>query len=248
MQRVAIITGASSGIGEATARQLAREGYALVLAARSAGAIERLGGELSRAGAPALPEPTDVSQPMELRRLVDLTLARFGRIDVLVNNAGVGETREAAPGSGGVADLTLHTNLLAPIALTRAVLPTMLAQRSGHIVNIGSVASHVGMPHNSSYVASKHGLRGFSASMRRQLLGTGVHVSLISPGFIRTPMTKGVPVPMPGPALIGRAVASVLRRPRREVVAPGFYRAAIWINGALPGLVDLALRVVRRKK
>jgi short-subunit dehydrogenase len=247
MQRVTIITGASSGIGEATARELAREGYALVLAARSATAIERLAGELARAGAPALPVPTDVSQPAQLRRLVELTLERFGRVDALVNNAGVGETRESAAGCGGVADLTLHTNLLAPIALSRVVLPTMLAQRSGHIVNIGSVAGHIGLPHNSSYSASKHGLRGFSASMRRQLLGTGVHVSLISPGFIRTAMTEGNPLPMPGPALIGRAVARVLRRPRREVVVPGIYRAVIRLNDALPGLVDLALRVMRRK-
>ena len=245
MQPVAIITGASGGIGEATAHALAGEGYALVLAARSTTQILRLAGELARGGVPALPVPADVSQPTQLRRLVELALGRFGRIDVLVNNAGVGETRATAPDSGGIADLTLHTNLLAPIALTRAVLPTMLAQRRGHIVNIGSVAGHIGLPHNSSYVASKHGLRGYTASLRRELLGTGVHVSLISPGFIRTGMTKELPIPMPGPALIGRAVAGVLRRPRREVVVPGFYRALIWINAALPGLVDAALRLGR---
>jgi short-subunit dehydrogenase len=243
--KVALITGASSGIGAAIARELARRGYALVLAARSVGALERLAAELSRAGAPALPVPTDVTRPADIERLVRVALARFERIDVLVNNAGIGETRRAP--HGAAADLTLHTNLLAPIQLTRAVVPTMLSQRSGHIINIASVAAHVGIPGSAGYAASKHGLRGYSEALRRELAPYGISVSVISPGLIRTAMTKRHRLPMPGPALVARAVARLLRHPRHEVVVPGFYRLLIWLNRLLPWLIDWTIaRFYRR--
>jgi len=250
---VAIVTGASAGIGAAVATALAHQGYALVLAARSVAALERLAGDVTRSGGAALPIPTDVTRPQEIDRLVRLSLERFGRIDVLVNNAGVGETRRTAPDSDGSADLTLHTNLLAPIQLARLVAPTMVAQGSGHIINVTSVASHVGIPGRTSYAASKHGLYGYSEALRRELRPAGVAVSMVSPGFIRTAMTSRVPIPMPGPDLVARAVVGLLLRPQPEVVVPAWYHPLIWIDQWFPRLIDLALtsplvRLVRRDR
>jgi short-subunit dehydrogenase len=248
MSPVALITGASSGIGAAVARELGRQGYRLVLAARSTDILQQLAGELTRAGTPALPVPTDVSQPDQLQRLVRRAIEHFGQIDVLVNNAGIGETRAFAPGAEGLADLTIHTNLLAPITLSRAVLPHMLARRSGHIINIGSVAGHVALPDNDSYSTSKFGLRGYTQALRRKLLGSGVHVSLVSPGYIRTAMTATVPVPIPGPKVVARAITRLLARPKSEVVVPGYYRFLIWLNKSLPGLIDVGLRLGRKRR
>ena len=239
MRPVAIITGASSGIGVATAHELARCGYALVLAARSVVPMQQLAGELTQRGAPSLAVPTDVTRAEDIRRLVRLTLERFGRIDVLINNAGISIVQSTEVTD--VPDPTLNTNLLAPIQLTHAVVPTMLAQRSGHIINIGSVAGHIGTPGNARYAASKFGLRGYSEAVRRELRPQGVHVSLVSPGFIRTPMTSSLRFPMPGPEIVARAVSSLLLRPRREMVVPSLYRPLIWLNDVLPGFVDGAL-------
>lgn len=252
MQPVAIVTGASAGLGKAIAQELAMQGYSLVLGARSTDALLALAGALTRAGGSALPVPTDVTNPDDLQRLLRLTLEQFGRIDVLVNNAGISETRRTAPESNSIADLTMHTNLLAPIQLARMVAPIMVEQRSGHIINITSVASHIAMPGSSSYAASKHGLHGFSEALRRELRPVGVHVSMISPGFIRTNMTRSVRIPMPGPELIAHAVTQVLQHPQAEMVVPGYYRPPIWINNHFPWLLDLLLgnrltRLIRRQ-
>lgn len=158
-----------------------------------------------------------------------------------MNNAGVSEFLEPALEGETIADRTMHTNLLALIQLTRLVLPTMKTQKSGHIINIASVAGHVAMPERSSYAASKHGVRGFSEGMRRELRPSGIKVSMVSPGFVRTEMTRDVAIPMPGPEIVARAVLSLLRRPRPEVVVPWYYHFAIWVNRCCPSLIDLFL-------
>ena len=237
---VVLLTGASSGIGEATARHLATLGYALILTARRAELLGQLANELDPGGTHVLTVAADVSSEEDRQRLVRAALKRFGRIDVLVNNAGISIAQ------GHWWDdpdplRVLGVNLLAPIELTRLVLPAMLERGSGDVVNIGSVAGRVAT--HGMYSASKFGLRGFSLSLRRELLHTGISVSLVSPGFIRTPLTAGARLPMPGPEVVARAVADVLLRPRREVFAPAWYGPLSRIDGLLPGVSD---RLVRR--
>jgi short-subunit dehydrogenase len=121
-------------------------------------------------------------------------------------------------------------------------LPTMFAQRSGHIINIGSVAGHVGLAASSVYSASKFALRGWNDVLRREVQNRGVRVSLIAPGFIRTDMTSDVRgIPMPGPEVIGRGVLKVLRNPRREVVIPWYYTLPMWVAEHMPWLTDRLL-------
>jgi short-subunit dehydrogenase len=240
---VALITGASRGIGAATAQELALRGYRLVLAARSADELEDLAGELAAAGAPALPIPTDLRNIDEIRRLGRLALHQFGRVDALVHNAGIGGAGPIARMVDDAALATITTNLLAPIELTRALLPQMLERRKGAIVFVASVAGHVGLPGSSVYSASKFGLRGFALALRREVKHRGVGVTIVSPGFIRTDMTRWMGnFPRPGPAIVARAIANAIDRPRREIFVPGYYRPLVWIANLLPGLVDLATR------
>jgi NAD(P)-dependent dehydrogenase (short-subunit alcohol dehydrogenase family) len=243
MRPVALVTGASRGIGAAAARELARRGYALALAARTAGDLQALAAELSAGGSPALPIPTDLRRPEEVQRLARLALDHFGRVDALVNNAGLGGGgRRLARLTDDDVDATLAVNLYAPIALTRALLPGMLERRRGAVVFIASIAAHIGLPASSLYCATKFGLRGFALSLRRELLRSGVGVTLVSPGFIDTDMTTWLRgVPKAPPELVARAVVGAIERPRREVLAPGYYRVAIWLERALPWLADAAL-------
>ncbi len=240
---VALLTGASRGIGAATARELAARGYALALAARSSGALERMAGELSRAGCPALPIPTDLQRPDEVRRLVQLARERFGHIDALINNAGISSDYAVARMPYADIDAQIATNLLAPITLTRELLPDMLARRRGALIFVASVAGHIGLAGSTLYSTTKFGLRGFASGLRREVAHRGVGVTVVSPGFIATDMTESLRyIPKAPPERVARAIADAITRPRREVVVPGYYRLAIWLDRLAPGLIDLVLR------
>ena len=177
---VVVITGASSGIGEATARLLAAKGHRLVLVARREHLLIQLAGELKADGhTEILVIAADVAEPATMSRVVAEALDRFGHIDVWVNNAGIGQ------GSHPFWELdlaqierVLDVDLLAPILACRAVIPQMIAQGSGHIINVASVAGHIGT--SPLYSAAKFGLRGLSEGLRRQLAPHGVSVSIVS--------------------------------------------------------------------
>lgn len=179
--KVAVITGASSGVGEAAARAFARAGAKVVLAARSGDKIAALAQALG-----GLAVPTDVSRLADLQALVDRALAAYGRIDVLVNNAAAnsrGELETLDP--QGIATV-IDTNLKAPLLLTRLALPHLRASK-GVVVNVASIAGHVPLPHETPYCASKWGLRGFTFALRQELRDTGVAACVVSPGPIATP-------------------------------------------------------------
>jgi len=238
--RVALVTGASGGIGQATARELARQGASVVLAARRADLLDALASELGASGVDALSVPTDLTDSAQIERLVERALERFGKIDILVNNAGIGSSRSLAKTPPDAIRRELEINLVGAILLTRAILPGMLERKRGAIISIASVAGHVAV--EPLYSATKFGIRGFSYALRRQLRGSGVTVSVVSPGFIRTPMTRGNRLPMPGPEVVARKVAALVRKPKREVIVPGVYRIALWFERYLPWLVDLGVR------
>jgi short-subunit dehydrogenase len=237
---VALVTGASGGIGQATARELARQGASLVLAARRADLLESLATELGAMGVEALAVPTDLTDDAQIEPMIERALEHFGQIDILVNNAGIGSSRSLAKTAPDAIRRELEVNLVGAILLTRAVLPAMLERRRGAIISIASVAGHVAV--EPVYSGTKFGIRGFSYALRRQLRGSGVTVSLVSPGFIRTPMTRGNKAPMPGPEVVARRIAKLVRKPKREVIVPGVYRVALWFERYLPWLVDLGVR------
>ena len=237
---VAIVTGASSGIGAATARELGRRGARLALAARRATELEAQAEAIRRAGGEAVAIPTDVSEPAQVRELVDRATDAFGRSDVLVNNAGASWFRPLASSPPDEVIGLLEVNLLGAILLTRAVLPGMLERGRGSIICVGSLSGRVAM--EPVYSASKYGVRGFSLALRRQLAGSGVSVSLVSPGNIDTAMTRHVQGRLPKPDLVATTIADLVTTPRREVVVPRRHYAIAWLEQVLPQVADVAHR------
>jgi NAD(P)-dependent dehydrogenase (short-subunit alcohol dehydrogenase family) len=235
---VAIVTGASSGIGAATALELGRRGAKVALAARRADELAGVAQAIKQGGGEALVIPTDVTDPGQVERLVRQVTNAYGRVDVLVNNAGIGASGKAAEMPTQEFVQVVNANLMGPMLLTRAVLPGMIARRHGAIISVASVAGHVAV--DPLYSATKFGIRGFSLSLRRELHGTGVSASVVSPGFIRTPMTAHRRGRLPGPEIIARAIARLIVHPRRELIVPRYYAGAVWVERLLPWLVDRA--------
>jgi NADP-dependent 3-hydroxy acid dehydrogenase YdfG len=179
--KIAIITGASSGVGAAAARQFAASGTTVVLAARRAESIAALAAELG-----GLALATDVTRLDQLELLVKTTIKRFGRIDILVNNAGTNERGNFDTISPEGIAAIVDTNLKAPMLLTRLAMPHLI-DSGGVVINVASIAGHVPLPGEAPYSASKWGLRGFTFAVREEMQHRGVALCAVSPGPIATP-------------------------------------------------------------
>jgi short-subunit dehydrogenase len=250
--QVVLITGASSGIGEAAARLFARQGCLIVLAARRADRLQQLAREIGDSGGQALPVPTDIAQPDQIDALVRAALDAHGRIDILFNNAGFGRL-DWLESLDPVKDIQaqLAVDLLGVILTTRAVLPPMYERRRGHIINMASVAGWIAPPLYTIYSAGKFGVRGFSEALRREALPMGVRVSVIYPGSVRTEFSRHIGTSaakrrFKTPAWltlsaedVARSVVSLARHPRRELITPWFMVAAKFLNSHFNGLSDL---------
>ncbi len=251
--QVAIVTGASSGIGEATAKRLARDGWRVALAARRADALGRVAGEIMVAGGKALPVPTDVRDRGQIGRLVVATLDAWGRVDVLVNNAGLGYAQSVAELDPLQLREQVDVNLVAVIECSQAVLPTMLRQRAGHIINVASIAGLVGLPKSSVYCATKYAVIGFSDALRREVRAHNIHVTAFCPGFVATnfsprlqaittgqPTVRRLPGVMRVEYVAGR-IAGVIRHPRRRLIIPPGWGALAWVAETFPWFTDAVL-------
>ncbi|MEO1179665.1 MAG: 3-oxoacyl-[acyl-carrier-protein] reductase [Cyanobacteria bacterium J06636_28] len=192
--QVAIITGSSRGIGKAAALALAAEGASVVVNyARSSAAADEVVVEITQAGGSAIALQADVSQEDQVDALVKATKDKFGRIDVLVNNAGI--TRDTLLLRMKPADwqAVIDLNLTGVFLCTRAVAKIMLKQRSGRIINISSVAGLMGNPGQANYSAAKAGVIGFTKTVAKEMAGRSVTVNAVAPGFIETDMTNELP-------------------------------------------------------
>ena len=181
---VAILTGASRGIGTYLAEALARRGVDLVLAARSAEGLEKTAEKVRRLGARATIVPTDVGKVADLEGLVRRAEEEMGPVDLLINNAGIEKYTFYESQDIELIEAIMRTNVIAPQILTRLVLPGMVERKKGHIVNIASVAGKTAVPYNVIYSSSKHALVGFSWSLREEMRPHNVGVSVICPGFV----------------------------------------------------------------
>jgi NAD(P)-dependent dehydrogenase (short-subunit alcohol dehydrogenase family) len=205
--RIAIITGAASGIGLALAGALVARGDTVVVAGRDGDAAERAAGQLSGPGpGSAVSAAADVRDAQAVRALVERTRDRYGRLDVMVNNAGISLIGEAAELSLAHWDRLIDVNLRGVVHGVDAAYAVMIAQRSGHIVNIASIAGLLPVPGMTAYAMTKHAVVGLSLSLRAEAAAYGVRVTAVCPGVVDTPMLdKGGPADLPQPALAGHA-------------------------------------------
>lgn len=180
-----LITGGSRGIGPIIAEALLINGARVALAARSEAALQNVSERLSKSGSGVITVPVDLNIQSQREMLVSSVLKEFGTIDILINNAGL-ETEGAYAGlSWPAIQETVEVNLLAPMALTRLILPLMLKNNSGHIVNIASIAAKSGAPYAAVYSGTKAGLAEWTRGLRLELKGTGIRFSTIFPGYVR---------------------------------------------------------------
>jgi len=192
--RVALVTGASQGIGRACAIVLAGAGTRVALCARNQEKLEQLAGEIASQGGEAAAFRLDVGNEEEIKAGVQAILARFGKIDILVNNAGVTRDQLIMRMKRAEWDEVLNTNLTGPFLLTRAVIGSMLKQRWGRIINITSIFGQIGQAGQANYASSKAGLIGLTMAVAREVASRNITVNAVAPGWIDTAMTSALPV------------------------------------------------------
>ncbi|MBT5657905.1 MAG: 3-oxoacyl-[acyl-carrier-protein] reductase [Phycisphaerae bacterium] len=193
IQRVALVTGASRGLGKAIATQLAADGHHVVLVARSADAIEAVSADITSSGGSAECRPCDLSDDAAVDALLEGVVESCGRLDILVNNAGITRDGLILRMSDEDFDAVITTNLRAAFRLCRAAARPMMRGRWGRMINIGSVVGVMGNPGQANYAAAKAGLIGMTKSIGKELGGKGITANVVAPGFIGTDMTDALP-------------------------------------------------------
>jgi NADP-dependent 3-hydroxy acid dehydrogenase YdfG len=193
--KVVVITGASSGLGEAAARHLSAEGATVVLGARRADRIEALAADLTAGGGRAVAVATDVTRDDQVKRLVDTAVKRFGRIDVMINNAGLMALSPFERLRVDEWDRMIDVNIKGVLYGIAAALPHMKRQQAGHIINVSSVAGHKVRPGNGVYAATKHAVRALSEGLRQEVKPYNIRTTVISPGAVATELVDHISEP-----------------------------------------------------
>jgi short-subunit dehydrogenase len=252
--RVIAITGASAGIGRATALRLARDGAALAICARRGDRLDAVAAEIRTAGGKALPIVGDVTREDDMRGLVSAAVARFGRLDVMMCNAGFGI-------AGKIDDITpeqmrrlMDVNYMGTYLAARAALPIFRHQGGGHLIIVSSIVGKRGVPYHGAYAATKFAQVGLAEGLRSELRGSGIHVSIVYPVStdseffdVMTKETGTVVTRASGPiqdaAVVANAIARAIERPVPEIYPYPKARALVILNALTPGFAD---RVVKR--
>lgn len=234
--KVVVVTGASSGLGASIAREAARKGHALVLTARRADRLEALAAEIEALGATALVVPAALDAADSPARIVEATIARFGRLDVLINNAGFGLPTLFGDSEPDEIRRQLDVNLVAPVLLTRVALPHLIAAQ-GVVINVGSAITAIPNSALGAYGTSKAGLAYFSSALLRELRHQGVRVCLVEPGPVKTEFFEAVTQLGPAPGtyhpmldapsawmsadveVVARRIARLIEHPQRRLSA-----------------------------
>lgn len=244
--KTVLITGASSGIGKDAAIEFAKLGANIILVARRKDKLEKVENELKKFHVSTLTIPCDVSKKDQVNQMSKLVLERFGSIDILVNNAGFAIY-------GSVLDLSIEdiesqmeTNYLGMIYCIKNFLPSMLEKKSGHIVNVASVAASFGLPGIASYCASKFAMLGFSEGLKHELKGTGVGITVVSPIMVRTnffdhPSFEKMPQYSPtslSSKTVAKAILKAANSSRLEIIVPSVVRGAVWLKNTFPYFIN----------
>jgi short-subunit dehydrogenase len=252
--RVIAITGASAGIGRATALRMARDGAAVAICARRADRLDAVAAEINAAGGQALPLAADVTRAEDMDTFVARTLERFGRLDVMMCNAGfgiAGAIDEIAPEQ---MQKLMNVNYTGTYHATRAALPLFRRQGSGHIIVVSSIVGKRGVPYMGAYSATKFAQVGLAECLRSELVDTGIHVSVVYPVSTETEFfdvmsrETGTTVtrasgPRQSVEVVADAIARAIQRPIPEIYPHAKSRALVILNAIAPGVTD---RVVKR--
>ena len=254
--KTVLITGASSGIGNASAVQFAKKGAKLILISRNKEKLNLVSESLKKNKVPTFVYECDVSDKLQVNETSKIILDQFGSVDILVNNAGFAVY-------GSVSNLTIEeiesqmaTNYFGMIYFVKNFLPSMLAKKSGHIVNVASVAASFGLPGIAPYCASKFAMLGFSEGLKHELKGTGVGITVVSPIMVRTnffnhPSFSNMPKYSPtslSPETVAKAIIRASDSPRLEIIVPGVVRSAVWIKNTFPYLINPLLNLSFNKQ
>jgi NADP-dependent 3-hydroxy acid dehydrogenase YdfG len=259
--KVAIVTGASSGIGECTALEFAKAGAITVLAARRTDRLERLQKEIEAMGGTALAVPTDLTQNDQITNLVQTTLLKFGRIDILANIAGWAIYDWLEELSEEEVRRPFEVNVIGMAELIRQALPTMKAQRSGYILNMSSYVSRIAVPPMTIYASTKYAVEGLTDGLRRSLIPWGITVMRIHPSsvtgteFNQHVMRSGtveyrpIPIGRVKRERIARHIVGLIEKPRRALFMSRIYDIPVLINKLFPEVIDWTSSIwIRRKR
>ncbi|MBN2477240.1 MAG: SDR family NAD(P)-dependent oxidoreductase [Pirellulales bacterium] len=243
----AIVTGASSGIGRAVARELAQQGARVIAVARREERLRELAAEITGGGV-VRPLVGDVTDASERRRAMDAAEAEFGGLDTLVNNAGIGAMGLFESAGADRLRRVMEVNFFALAEMTRLALPLLKRGTRPIVVNVGSILGHRGVPYSSEYCASKFAVRGFSESIRAEFAPLGIGVLVVSPGTTETEFfdsvlerTGGPNWPEHAPVTaeeVARQTIRAIRRGHREIIPYRWARLLYWLNRLSPTLVD----------
>ena len=234
--RVAVVTGASRGIGRAVARELATTGVSVLAGARDQHA-DAVAAEITAGGGTAHAVSVDVTDAASVRRMIGTALDRFGRVDILVNNAGIARDQLLVRMKRDEWDAVLATNLTAAFTCAQAALRPMLKQRFGRIINISSVAGQMGNAGQANYAASKAGMIGMTKSLAREVASRGITVNVVAPGMIDTEMTRAV-MQASSEAWVSKIPLGRVGTPEEVAAAVGFLASdkAAYITGQVVGV------------
>ena len=255
--KVIVITGASSGIGEASAEEFAKRGANIVLVARRKDKLEKVEKSLTKYPVKILSLICDVSEKEQVKKMVEKVLETFPQVDVLINNAGFVIYGKVEELSIEDVESQMQTNYFGTIYCTKLFLPHFLKQNSGHIVNVASVGGSFGVPGIATYCATKFALLGFSEGLHHELHETNVGVTVVSPIMVRTnlfdhPSFKNFTKYATGISLsaetVAKAVLKAADSPRLEIVVPSVVRIGIWFKQTFPFIVNPIIGNVFRKQ
>jgi short-subunit dehydrogenase len=245
--RVAIVTGASKSIGRATALELASRGAHLCLASRDTAGMQQTAAGVRQFQREVLLVQTDVSIPEQVESLVDEALRRFGKVDILVANAGIYTRKPLARLDIATLEHSMRTNFYGAASCALAVLPHMLERGSGHIVLVSSFDGKKALPGDAPYACAKFALNALGETMRQELSPRGVYTSLILPGRVDTDFTQGLRLPRIQPPIpaeqVARAIAGAIQHRRAEVILPTRVLGLYYLNAIHPRLGDWVVRL-----
>ncbi len=244
--KVVLITGASSGIGKQTAIEFAKLGSSIILVARRKNKLEQVENELKQFNVNTLVCTCDVSKKDQVEKMSKIVLKKFNSIDILVNNAGFAIYGSVYDLSINDIESQMETNYFGMIYCTKNFLPSMLEKKSGHIVNVASVAASFGLPGIASYCASKFAMLGFSEGLKHELSGTGVGITVVSPIMVKTtffdhPSFEKMPKYSPtslNSKTVAKAIVKASNSSRLEIITPSIVRIAVWLKHTFPYFIN----------